>query len=128
MMRKILVGIFTSLLFLAGCSDAGSASNVGASEFISKIAEREVVIVDVRTPEEFAAGHLEGALNIDVNSPNFESQIFALDKSVTYAIYCRSGNRSTTASAKMSDAGFTSLYNFNEGGFAELAAAGAPTA
>lgn len=127
-MRKILVGIFTSLLFLAGCSDAGSTSNVGASEFISKIAEREVVIVDVRTPEEFAAGHLEGALNIDVNSPNFESQIFALDKSVTYAIYCRSGNRSTIASAKMSDAGFTSLYNFNEGGFAELAAAGAPTA
>ncbi len=101
---------------------------MNASEFISKISEPGVVIVDVRTPEEFASGHLQGAVNIDVSSSNFDSQIAALDKNSTYAIYCRSGNRSTVASGKMSDAGFTNLFNFNKGGFAELAAAGAPTA
>ncbi len=127
-MKKFLAGIFASALFLTGCSSAGSATNMNASEFISKISEPGVVIVDVRTPEEFASGHLQGAVNIDVSSSNFDSQIAALDKNSTYAIYCRSGNRSTVASGKMSDAGFTNLFNFNKGGFAELAAAGAPTA
>ena len=127
-MKKFLAGIFASALFLTGCSSAGSATNMDASEFIAKISEPGVVIVDVRTPEEFASGHLQGALNIDVSSSNFDSQIAALDKNATYAIYCRSGNRSTIASGKMSDAGFANLFNFNEGGFAELAATGAPTA
>jgi phage shock protein E len=127
-MKKVLAGIFASMLFLTGCSSAGSATNMGASEFIAKISEPGVVIVDVRTHEEFAAGHLQGAVNIDVSSSNFDSQIAALDKNDTYAIYCRSGNRSTIASGKMSDAGFANLFNFNKGGFAELAATGAPTA
>jgi rhodanese-related sulfurtransferase len=127
-MKKFLAGIFASALFLTGCSSAGSATNMDASEFIAKISEPGVVIVDVRTPEEFASGHLQGALNIDVSSSNFDSQIAALDKNATYAIYCRSGNRSTIASGKMSDAGFANLFNFNKGGFAELAATGAPTA
>jgi len=127
-MKKVLAVIFASAMFLTGCSSAGSATNMGASEFIAKISEPGVVIVDVRTPEEFAAGHLQGAVNLDVSSSNFEAQIAELDMSGSYAIYCRSGNRSTIASGKMSDAGFTRLYNFNKGGFAELAAAGAPTA
>lgn len=101
---------------------------MGASDFIAKISESGVVIVDVRTPEEFAAGHLQGAVNLDVSASTFDSQIAALDKDVAYAVYCRSGNRSTIAVGKMSDAGFTNLFNFNQGGFAELAAAGAPTA
>ncbi|MBU3692815.1 MAG: rhodanese-like domain-containing protein [Candidatus Nanopelagicaceae bacterium] len=127
-MKKLLAGIFASALFLTGCSSSGSATNMDVNEFLAQISEPGVVIVDVRTPEEFAAGHLLGAVNLDVSSANFESQIAELDKSGTYAIYCRSGNRSTIASGKMSDAGFTNLYNFNKGGFAELAAAGAPTA
>jgi phage shock protein E len=127
-MKKLLAVVFASMLFLTGCSSEGGASNVGASEFISKIAEPGVVVIDVRTPEEFAAGHLQGAFNIDVSSSSFDAQIAALDKDTAYAIYCRSGNRSTIASGKMSDAGFTNLTNFNQGGFTELANAGAPTA
>jgi len=114
-------------LTLAACVSSGVAENVGASQFIEKIKEPGVVIVDVRTADEYNSGHLQGALNIDVNSSSFDAEIAALDKSVTYAIYCRSGNRSTVASGKMSDAGFTNLINFNEGGFAELAQAGAQT-
>ncbi len=81
---------------------AGSATNMGASEFIAKISEPGVVIVDVSFPEEFAAGHLQGAVNLDVSSsnpnPNFETQIAELDMSGSYAIYCRNGNMSTIAS------------------------------
>ncbi len=127
-MKRVFAAVFASALFLTGCSSSGGATNMGASDFIAKIGESGVVIVDVRTPEEFAAGHLQGAVNLDVSAATFDSQIAALDKNVAYAVYCRSGNRSTIAVGKMSDAGFTNLFNFNEGGFAELAAAGAPTA
>ena len=127
-MKKVLAALFASALFLTGCSSSGGATNMGAADFIAKIGEPGVVIVDVRTPEEFAAGHLQGAVNLDVSAATFDSQISALDKNVAYAVYCRSGNRSTIAVGKMSDAGFTTLFNFNKGGFAELAAAGAPTA
>jgi len=127
-MKKVFAAVFASALFLTGCSSSGGATNMRADEFIAKIGEPGVVIVDVRTPEEFAAGHLQGAVNLDVSASTFDSQIAALDKDVVYAVYCRSGNRSTIAVGKMSDAGFTNLFNFNQGGFAELAAAGAPTA
>ena len=127
-MKKVLAALFASALFLTGCSSSGGATNMGAADFIAKIGEPGVVIVDVRTPEEFAAGHLQGAVNLDVSAATFDSQISALDKNVAYAVYCRSGNRSTIAVGKMSDAGFTNLFNFNKGGFAKLAAAGAPTA
>ena len=127
-MKKVLTAVFAAALFLSGCTSSGGATSMGASDFIAKISESGVVIVDVRTPEEFAAGHLQGAVNLDVSASTFDSQIAALDKDVAYAVYCRSGNRSTIAVGKMSDAGFTNLFNFNQGGFAELAAAGAPTA
>ena len=127
-MKRVFAAVFASALFLTGCSSSGGATNMGASDFIAKIGESGVVIVDVRTPDKFAAGHLQGAVNLDVSAATFDSQIAALDKNVAYAVYCRSGNRSTIAVGKMSDAGFTNLFNFNQGGFAELAAAGAPTA
>ncbi len=127
-MKKLLAIVLASAFFLTGCSGDSGATNLGADEFITKMSEPGVVIIDVRTPQEFAAGHVESAINIDVSAPTFESQIAALDKNTVYAIYCRSGNRSTVASGKMSDAGFVNLFNFNKGGFAELAQAGAPTA
>jgi rhodanese-related sulfurtransferase len=64
-------------------------------------------------------------VNIDVESGNFASEIAALPKDTTYAVYCRSGRRSTLATDQMAEAGFTSLVNL-EGGVADLQAAGAP--
>jgi predicted sulfurtransferase len=70
---KKLIASVAALIFLAGCSSTGSATtvNLNVSEFSQKISEPGVIIVDVRTPEEFASGHIEGALNIDFNSGNF---------------------------------------------------------
>ncbi|MFM1797126.1 MAG: hypothetical protein RL733_907 [Actinomycetota bacterium] len=76
-MKKVLAAVFASALFLTGCSSSGGATNMGASEFIAKTAEPGVVIFDVRTPEEFAAGHLQGAVNLDVSASTFDSQIAA---------------------------------------------------
>ena len=77
----------------------------------------------MRTPEEFAAGHVEGALNINVESPTFADEIEALPKDQTYVVYCRSGNRSAAAAEQMADAGFTDLYDV-DAGLATLAEAG----
>ena len=95
------------------------------TEFSAKIAEAGVITLDVRTPGEFAEGHVEGARLIDFQSGNFENEIAALDKNATYAVYCRSGNRSGQAVKVMQDAGFTNLFNM-DGGVIDWANAGLP--
>ena len=74
-------------------------------------------------PEEFAAGHLRGAVNIDVNGPDFKAAVGELSKDGEYALYCRSGNRSATALATMKDLGFTHAYHLG-GGIGAWTAAG----
>jgi rhodanese-related sulfurtransferase len=64
-------------------------------------------IIDVRTPEEWATGHLEGAVRIGIADADFAQQLEALDKSADYYIYCRSGNRASQAIDYMQSAGFT---------------------
>lgn len=64
-------------------------------------------IIDVRTPEEWATGHLEGAVRIGIADADFAQQLEALDKSADYYIYCRSGNRAGQAIDYMQSAGFT---------------------
>ena len=114
-----------SALVLTGCSSSDSAiTNLGAAEFVSQSQAADVVIVDVRTAAEFNEGHLVAALNIDVQSSSFESEIALLDKSATYALYCRSGNRSGVAAEIMAEAGFTKVLNAKVG-FADLVQSGA---
>jgi rhodanese-related sulfurtransferase len=100
---------------------------VGVPEWMQAAQSPGSIIIDVRTPEEFNSGHLQGALNIPVESPDFANQVSALDPTATYAIYCRSGRRSAVATAEMGSMGFLHLYDL-EGGFADLEAAGMPTA
>lgn len=69
------------------------------------------MIIDVRTPAEFAGGHLDGAVNIDIQSPDFASRIDELARDGSYVVYCRSGNRSGMAMAQMLDMGFTEVSN-----------------
>ncbi len=116
-MRKILALIAAPLmLLLAACGgSSANVANLSTQEFASSIKNSEVVILDVRTPGEFASGHIQGAINIDVEGPDFQSQIATLDKSKEYAIYCRSGRRSIVAADLMSDKGFTKLSNLESG-------------
>lgn len=82
-------------------------ASVPASEFVESIkAQKDVVLIDVRTPEEFRAGHLNGAININYNSPDFTEKISELNLKDSYAIYCRTGNRSSGALSLMEEKGF----------------------
>jgi rhodanese-related sulfurtransferase len=124
-MKKV-IALIASVLLLAGCSSSASGvTNMNVSEFSQKITETGVVTLDVRTPGEFAEGHIEGAQLIDFQSGNFENEIASLDKNATYAVYCRSGNRSGQAVKVMHDAGFHNVYNLN-GGVIDWTNAGLP--
>lgn len=84
------------------------------------------VILDVRTPEEFAEGHLDGAVNIDFYAADFQDTLAGLDSSADYVVYCRSGNRSGQTTAMMSELGFASVHDVN-GGIVAWTEAGVPT-
>jgi phage shock protein E len=83
------------------------------------------VIIDVRTPQEYADGHIHGAININLNSPDFVDEINKLDKNRTYLVYCRSGARSNTARKIMEESGFKYVINMT-GGMNEWISQGLP--
>jgi len=99
----------------AGTAAAASGSHVSAADFQAAIAKPGVTVIDVRTPAEFASGHIEGAKNIDIEGADFATQILALDKAGTYAVYCHSGRRSGLALTDMANAGFTNIYDLDGG-------------
>ena len=126
LMKKTILAIaslVSAALFLTACSSDSAAQKVSPKEFSEVIADPTIVILDVRTPQEFAEGHLANAINIDFQSGKFEQEIASLDKTKTYAVYCRSGNRSGQAVKVMAKAGFTNMYDM-DGGIIDWQAAG----
>ncbi len=77
--------------------------------------QKDFVILDVRTPEEFRDGHLSGAVNLNLLAPDFTAKLGALDRGKTYLVYCRSGNRSTKAVRAMEGMDFRSIYHMRDG-------------
>lgn len=84
--------------------------------FKQAMAGKNVVLLDVRTPEEFSQGHIPGAKNIDVlQEAEFRKQILALPKDKSYLVYCRSGKRSSTALQLMKENGFADVKHLKTG-------------
>ena len=128
----VLAAVLAATLVTSGCSGSAdspiavsagptaasaptSGAELGAAEFAAALKRPDTTIVDVRTPQEYAEGHLAGAVNIDVSSPDFAAQVATLDPTAPYAVYCRSGNRSGVAVATMVEQGFTSAYHLGGG-------------
>lgn len=83
------------------------------------------VVLDVRTPEEYAAGHLYGAVLLNFRSPDFTNRLAQLDKTKTYLVHCAAGSRSAKACEKMHSLGFSRIVNL-EGGLSAWQEAGKP--
>lgn len=124
--RIVLVVLFAlAAMALSACGGASARpaiQKVDASEAVQMLDSR--VVIDVRTPEEYAAGHIAGAENISVEAADFASRISSLDQSAAYLVYCQSGRRSAIAADQMAAAGFSDIVD--AGGMADLVAAGAP--
>jgi rhodanese-related sulfurtransferase len=114
-MKKTIAALLATVFLLTSCSSSTTATNLDAAGFADQITKTDVITLDVRTPGEFSEGHLEGAINIDVEGASFDSEIANLDKTKSYAVYCRSGRRSTIAVDKMSATGFDKLSNLESG-------------
>ena len=90
------------------------ARRVGVDEF-ERLWQDKNPVLDVRTKKEFEAGHIPGALNLDVNSPEFVQRVSALDKKKIYLVHCAAGVRSARACQKMSELGFDNLIDLAPG-------------
>lgn len=75
----------------------------------------KIVVLDVRTPEEFAAGHIAGAKNVDFKAADFAAQVAALDKGQTYLVHCAAGGRSGKTLDLMKGHHFNAIYHLKEG-------------
>jgi rhodanese-related sulfurtransferase len=136
--NKTVIALLLSLgvALAAGAADAGAEKkpstekkeakgfkNVDVAEFEKLRADKKNVVLDVRTQKEFEAGHIPGAVNIDVNASDFPEKIARLEKNKTYLVHCAAGVRSAKACDKMSHLAFPKLYNL-EGGFKAWETAG----
>ena len=89
--------------------------NLSAVEFKAMIEKGNVILLDVRTINEFKQGHLQGAINIDWYQRTFETKVAELDKTKTILIYCRSGNRTGKTKYFLIGMGFAKVYNLEHG-------------
>ena len=105
--------LFLSLLAMFGLFQPTPPAyhNLTAAQFAEGMRRSGAVLVDVRRPDEFAAGYIPGAVNIEVTAADFAQRVAKLDKTKPTYVYCRSGARSSKAAAQLSAAGFTQVYN-----------------
>lgn len=113
-MNKLWIILF-SFTFLA-CSNGQNSSSLSAKEFQDKITELgNVVILDVRTPDEFNGGTIENAVNADITSYDFTNVVQTLDKSTPVMVFCLSGGRSKDAAKALRNMGFNTVYELKGG-------------
>lgn len=112
-LKKYLLPFILVSLMLSSCKN--DAVLLPASEFQSAISSGDVQLIDVRSEGEFSSEHIENAINMNVNSDDFESQIETLDKNKQVYIYCLSGGRSSTAAKILKSKGFKEIYELDGG-------------
>lgn len=109
-MRSAIAASLLAATALLGAT-TGCSSSASPATSASDVDVASATLIDVRTPAEFAEGHLEGAENINLQSSDFIAQVSQLPKDSEYVVYCRSGNRSAEAIEQMSALGFTNLLD-----------------
>lgn len=108
----MLTALVAAILIVASCApieEGGTLSVKQAAEMIRK--DSSVVLVDVRTPEEYGQGHIKGSRQINYYEANFHSQLESLPKDKTLILYCRSGRRSAEARTFLISIGYSRVFN-----------------
>ena len=114
-MKKIIITLICSCFALSiYAQQTKPAKKITVTKLERKIS-RKIQLVDVRTAKEFKEDHIGNAINIDVNSPDFEAKLQQLQKNKRVYVYCRSGKRSAIALKKMDSLGFNKVYNLQVG-------------
>ncbi|MDD3320203.1 MAG: rhodanese-like domain-containing protein [Paludibacter sp.] len=112
---KTLLIICLFLPIMVSCQPKeNNIKALSSQEFQKTISSRDVFLIDVRTAGEFNNGHIKGAINIDVNNPEFVSLVKSKLNKRSLALYCRSGSRSKVAASKLTETGVI-IYELNNG-------------
>ena len=116
-MRVLVSGlmIFFSLVSLAQKSSEKLITTISVSKAKEIIANNDVIILDVRTPEEFASGHIQNAVNINYYDQDFSKRVESINKRKKIIVYCAVGGRSGQALTKMDALGFQYVLNMKGG-------------
>lgn len=109
--RQLLIVSILALALGVSAASCGSSSTVDTTVAAAAVASVRPTVIDVRTAAEFATGHVDGAVNIDLSNGDLAAALAGMDKSAAYVLYCRSGNRSGQALALMEQAGFANVKN-----------------
>ena len=110
-MKRIIIFLMVFSFILSGCTKDNKHKTISSLEAIEMMNnEKDYVIIDVRTIEEYSDGHVEGAINIPLDDINDIVNLYDKDKLIM--IYCRSGNRSNQAANILDDLGYTNVYDF----------------
>lgn len=113
-MRSLFILAICFVAVLVGCSQK-VVENMPMVDFEQTML-KDAILIDVRTPEEYAEGHLEDALNINWYDADFAEKFDGMDKQKTVYVYCKSGRRSLEAQEKLKSVGFKNVINL-EGGY-----------
>jgi len=125
-MTRLVSLLVVTLVASVSIACAQQYNNASPKEAKAMIDKGNIVLVDVRTPQEWNAGHLAGAVLVDFYDPNFENNIKKVSKGKKVLVYCARGRRSASASEKMSTSGWKDVTNMT-GGYEAWSAAGLPT-
>ncbi len=115
-MKKLLILIILITVQIS-CAQKDDTA-IPVEKFQEEISKPDVILLDVRTKEEYDAGHLINSINLDYHGENFATQLDSLDKSKQYEVYCRSGKRSGESVKLMQEKGFKNVHHL-EGGILE---------
>lgn len=126
-MKSFLFKLFVLMAVLVPAVAFAEIKNEAAAKVDELIKTGKYVVIDVRTPEEYAEGHIKGAVNYDYYSDDFEDSIEEnlTDKDKSYIVYCRSGKRSLYSAQIMEELGYKNIINL-EGGILAWQNAGKP--
>lgn len=116
--RILRLAVCGSLALLLSCSPSNgqSATDLAPKAFSEKMKQTpNALILDVRTPEEYAGGHIKGAQNVDWNAGNFEASVAGDDKARPVMVYCLAGGRSSEAAQALRKMGFQNVYEMHSG-------------
>lgn len=116
-MKIKVLSLMFLLLGVSSClkNQADGVQVLEVATYEKKMAQPDVQLIDVRTPEEFSQGHIENAVNIDFMADDFDAKVASLDKEKPVLVYCKSGGRSAKAATRLKELGFKNITDLDGG-------------